>query len=640
MNKLKLLFKVNFFIFIIISVVIGIIYLYAYFTPPIDLNIANKYYFYDNKDNIINELSNNSNWVSIDDIDNKIIDYIINIEDKHFYNHKGFDISRIIKSLITNIKSKEIISGASSISQQYVKNLFLTFDKTWKRKINEAFLTVRLETHYDKNKILEGYLNTIYFGNGIYGIKDASLYYFNKEPKDLTMEEAITLVGIPKSPNNYNPISNNESFNKRFNEVSSILLNNKRINKDEYNSLNINNLNIIGKLNNKRINTILYYKDAVINELNNIDVISDSLIKSGGLRIYTNLDIDTQSTMDESLNKNKLDDNNQISSIVIDPETGKVLSLMGGVNYNISQYNRTLYSKRQIGSIIKPFLYYAALSNGMTSASKFNSSPTTFNFSNNASYTPSNYSNIYANKEITMAQALAYSDNIYAVKTHLFLGTDVLPKILNTCGLKESLSENPSLALGAEEINMYDLAHAYTTLASGGYKKELYFINKIEDINGNLLYIHEDNTEQILDESITYILNEMMRNTYNYNFVDYVSPTVIYLNGKLDRKYAIKSGTTDNDYWLSGYNKKGLMLIWAGNDNNEKVSHDYSKIIKNIWLDTMNKYEENITEDTWYIKPDNVVSIPISPITGEYDIKSKTLFYFISGTEVPYIKNT
>ena len=640
MNKLKLLFKVNFFIFIIISVVIGIIYLYAYFTPPIDLNIANKYYFYDNKDNIINELSNNSNWVSIDDIDNKIIDYIINIEDKHFYNHKGFDISRIIKSLITNIKSKEIISGASSISQQYVKNLFLTFDKTWKRKINEAFLTVRLETHYDKNKILEGYLNTIYFGNGIYGIKDASLYYFNKEPKDLTIEEAITLVGIPKSPNNYNPISNNESFNKRFNEVSSILLNNKKINKDDYNSLNINNLNIIGKLNNKRINTILYYKDAVINELNNIDVISDSLIKSGGLRIYTNLDIDTQSTMDESLNKNKLDDNNQISSIVIDPETGKVVSLMGGVNYNISQYNRTLYSKRQIGSIIKPFLYYAALSNGMTSASKFNSSPTTFNFSNNSSYTPSNYSNIYANKEITMAQALAYSDNIYAVKTHLFLGTDVLPKMLNTCGLKESLSENPSLALGAEEINMYDLAHAYTTLASGGYKKELYFINKIEDINGNLLYIHEDNNEQVLDESITYILNEMMRNTYNYNFVDYVSPTVIYLNGKLDRKYAIKSGTTDNDYWLSGYNKKGLMLIWAGNDNNEKVSHDYSKIIKNIWLDTMNKYEENITEDTWYIKPDNVVSIPISPITGEYDIKSKTLFYFISGTEVPYIKNT
>ena len=588
---------------------------------------------------MINELSNNSNWVSIDEIDNKLISYIINLEDKHFYNHKGFDISRIIKSLITNIKSKSIISGASSISQQYVKNLFLTFDKTWKRKINEAFLTVRLETHYDKNKILEGYLNTIYFGNGIYGIKDASMYYFNKEPNNLTNEEAITLAGIPKSPNNYNPISNNESFSKRFNEVSSILLNNKIITNDEYNSLSTNNLNITGKINDKRINTILYYKDAVINELNSIDVIPDSLIKSGGLRIYTNLDIETQTTMDESLNKNRLDDNNQISSIVIDPETGKVISLMGGVNYNISQYNRTLYSKRQIGSIIKPFLYYAALSNGMTSASKFNSSPTTFNFSNNSSYTPSNYSNIYANKEITMAQALAYSDNIYAVKTHLFLGTDVLPKILNTCGLEENLSENPSLALGAEEINMYDLAKAYTTLASGGFKKDLYFINKIEDINGNLLYVHEYSDEQVLDESITYILNELMRNTYNYNFVDYVSPTVIYLNGKLDRKYAIKSGTTDNDYWLSGYNKKGLMLIWAGNDNNEKVSHDYSKIIKNIWLDTMNKYEENITEDTWYKKPDNVVSIPMSPITGEYDIKSKTLFYFISGTEVPYIKN-
>ena len=638
MKHIKKLFKISILLFISTLVIIIGIYVYSYFMPAMSLNSANSYYLYDNKDNVVYQGSNKSAWVSLKEIDPKFLNYIISIEDQHFYHHLGFDIPRILKTLFTNIKSGKILAGASSISQQYVKNLYLTFDQTWERKIEEAFLTIKLETHYSKDEILEGYLNTIYFGEGVYGIKNAANYYFNKEPNDLTDEEAIILAGIPKSPNNYNPISNMEACMKRVNVVKSVLKENGTITDDAYNNLNFDNLNLYGKKSTNNLNTLMYYQDAVMDELSKINSIPEKLINSGGIRIYTNLDLDTQKAMDEEIEAKTLDDDNQVAGIVVNPRNGKVVALAGGKNYSKSQYNRVLKSKRQVGSTIKPFLYYAALNSGMTEASTFKSEKTSFVFQENKVYNPTNYGNKYANKDISMALALAYSDNIYAVKTHLFLGENTLVDTLKTCGLKENLAPNPSLALGASEINMLDYATAYTTLASNGYKRELYFINKIEDVDGNVLYIHKNKEEKVLNDDALYILNEMMRNTYNYNYVDYNSPTVIYLNGKLNQKYALKSGTTDNDYWISGYNNNVLSIFWAGNDQNEDTPKAYSKIIKDIWLRSVNAFTEDIIDDEWYSLPKNVIAIPVNPKTGKYTAKSKELFYFIDGTQTPYIK--
>lgn len=638
MKHIKNLFKISIFLFISALVIIIGIYVYSYFMPAMSLNSANSYYLYDNKDNVVYQGSNKSAWVSLKEIDPKFLNYIISIEDQHFYHHLGFDIPRILKTLFTNIKSGKILAGASSISQQYVKNLYLTFDQTWERKIEEAFLTIKLETHYSKDEILEGYLNTIYFGEGVYGIKNAANYYFNKEPNDLTDEEAIILAGIPKSPNNYNPISNMEACMKRVNVVKSVLKENGTITDDAYNNLNFDNLNLYGKKSTNNLNTLMYYQDAVMDELSKINSIPEKLINSGGIRIYTNLDLDTQKAMDEEIEAKTLDDDNQVAGIVVNPRNGKVVALAGGKNYSKSQYNRVLKSKRQVGSTIKPFLYYAALNSGMTEASTFKSEKTSFVFQENKVYNPTNYGNKYANKDISMALALAYSDNIYAVKTHLFLGENTLVDTLKNCGLKENLAPNPSLALGASEINMLDYATAYTTLASNGYKRELYFINKIEDVDGNVLYIHKNKEEKVLNDDALYILNEMMRNTYNYNYVDYNSPTVIYLNGKLNQKYALKSGTTDNDYWISGYNNNVLSIFWAGNDQNEDTPKAYSKIIKDIWLRSVNAFTEDIIDDEWYSLPKNVIAIPVNPKTGKYTAKSKELFYFIDGTQTPYIK--
>ncbi len=638
MKHIKNLFKISILLFISTLVIIIGIYVYSYFMPAMSLNSANSYYLYDNKDNVVYQGSNKSAWVSLKEIDPKFLNYIISIEDQHFYHHLGFDIPRILKTLFTNIKSGKILAGASSISQQYVKNLYLTFDQTWERKIEEAFLTIKLETHYSKDEILEGYLNTIYFGEGVYGIKNAANYYFNKEPNDLTDEEAIILAGIPKSPNNYNPISNMDACMKRVNVVKSVLKENGTITDDAYNNLNFDNLNLYGKKSTNNLNTLMYYQDAVMDELSKINSIPEKLINSGGIRIYTNLDLDTQKAMDEEIEDKTLDDDNQVAGIVVNPRNGKVVALAGGKNYSKSQYNRVLKSKRQVGSTIKPFLYYAALNSGMTEASTFKSEKTSFVFQENKVYNPTNYGNKYANKDISMALALAYSDNIYAVKTHLFLRENTLVDTLKTCGLKENLAPNPSLALGASEINMLDYATAYTTLASNGYKRELYFINKIEDVDGNVLYIHKNKEEKVLNDDALYILNEMMRNTYNYNYVDYNSPTVIYLNGKLNQKYALKSGTTDNDYWISGYNNNVLSIFWAGNDQNEDTPKAYSKIIKDIWLRSVNAFTEDIIDDEWYSLPKNVIAIPVNPKTGKYAAKSKELFYFIDGTQTPYIK--
>lgn len=634
MKKIKFLYKTILFLTISFTVIILCLYAYAYFSPKITLNSANAIFMYDNQGELIFQTNNNKKWVNLNDISPDLKDATISIEDKNFYNHFGFDYLRIIKSLYLNVKTKSITAGASTISQQYVKNLYLDFNQTWKRKIEEALLTLNLEVHYTKDEILEGYLNTINYGQGNFGIQSASEYYFDKESKDLTLEEAIMLAGIPKSPENYNPVSNYDKCIKRAKVVAASMYKNNYITKEKYDSLFQNEIPIYGKKKTNNMQTLMYYHDAVISELNSIKNVPKDLIKSGGLKVYTNLDINTQKKLDETFIQYKEKDNVELASIITTPKDGKIIALAGGYNYAKSQFNRATQAKRQVGSTIKPFLYYAALNNNMTEASTFKSEVTSFVFGNGENYSPKNYSNTYANKDITMAAALAYSDNIYAVKTHLFLGEDELVKTLKYAGLKTKLNPNPSLALGAEDINLLDYAEAYNTLANYGTHNELYLIERIEDNKGNLIYQHKDKSEEVLNKDNIYILNEMMTSTYNPIFNDYMSPTILSLNSRLTKKYAIKSGTTNSDYLIVGYNPDIFMMVWAGNDYNENASSKYSSIIKNIWCDNVEYYLKD-KETSWYEPSDNIVAMPLDAITGEYNPNSdkNTLFYFKKGSE-------
>lgn len=624
------------FLFVILSLftIVGAIYVYAFFSPRLEIKNAGKYYIYDKNEKLMFQGNEESNWVGINDISPYLINAIISVEDKNFYKHVGFDYFRIIKALFSNIKNNTRI-GASTISQQYVKNLFLTFEQTWSRKIKEAFLTIELEVHYSKNEILEGYLNTINFGEGNYGVESASQYYFNKNCKDLTLEEAIILAGIPKNPSNFNPVYSYDNSIKRARVVALSMLNNKYITKDQYDNLFKNEISIYGERKENNSQMVLYYKDAVFDELSKIKSIPKDDI-NGNLKIYTSFDNDAQTIMEKNILKYISEDQNlQVASIITNPKTGEIISLTGGLNYAKSEYNRALKAKRQVGSTMKSFLYYGALENGMTASSTFKSEKTSFSFDNGSFYSPQNYNQIYANKDITMASAISYSDNIYAVKTNLFLGTEVLINAANKAGIKEKLPNNPSLALGTTELNMIDFANAYNTLANMGNKKELHFIRKVLDSNNNVLYEYKEKDDYVLNSNYVYILNEMLTGTTNSQYIDYTTPTALSLASKMSRKYSLKTGTTNTDSWVCGYNPDVMMIIWIGNDDALEIDGTASYNSKNIWIDTLEDYLKD-KEPTWYSKPHNIIGVVKDGITGEINSNSKnnTILYYVKGTEV------
>lgn len=636
MKYLKMILKISGCLIILFLIFNICLYAYCYITPKISINKNQSYYLYDSDNNLI--FNDSEDWIRLENISPYLVKATLDTEDKYFYRHLGFDYLRILKAAMNNVKNMSLKEGASTITQQYARNLFLSYDKTWSRKMDEAILAAELEVHYTKEEILEGYLNTINYG-GVYGIENASWYYFGHSASTLDLAEASMLAGIPQSPSNYSPITNIDLAKKRQRTVLNSMCKKGDINYSEMSDAYNQNLVYIGKSNQSKLENILYFRDAVLDELESIETIPDSILETGGIRIYTTLDEKAQESLENAVKENMDEDTEiQVAGMMMRPSDGGVMAMIGGTDYSKSQFNRAISAKRQVGSIMKPLLYYSALENGFTSASTFTSEKTTFNFENNNSYTPSNYNDNYANGSITMAAAISYSDNIYAVKTHLFMGESNLVNIGRRLGINSDLDIVPSLALGTSEISMIEMVEAYSTFANMGYKVESHFIDKIEDSNGNVLYKYRAEDENILNSNLTYILSEMLTYTYDSAFVDYNYPTLISLVPKITNKYAVKSGTTDSDRWIIGYNKNAVLSIWNGYDDNREISNEDGGYHKNIWIDTMESYLTG-KDNTWYDMPDNVVGVLMNPINGQIaqeGDKNSKIFYFLKGTEPTY----
>lgn len=636
MKKLKFFFKLALFFLIFGILVITGLYIYAKVTPKFNIKNSNSIVLLDGNDEVFFESNGSSSWIALKDISPYLIQATIATEDKNFYKHFGFDFPRILKAIYTNIKTKSKKVGASTITQQYARNLYLSMEKTWSRKIEEAWLSFKMEIDYEKDDILEGYLNTINYGLGNYGIENASQFYFNKSAKDLDLAEASILAGIPKSPSNYSPITDLIESKKRQKVILNMMVKNKYISQEEADEAFNQELTFIGKKEKLNLSTLMYYEDAVLKELESISSIPSSLLSTGGIKIYTNFDVNAQTILENAIDNNIDSTSNlQVSSAVIEPNTGKVIALAGGKDYSVSQFNRATQSKRQIGSTMKPFLYYAALENGFTPSSVFKSEETVFTFSDNSTYAPKNYAEKYGNKDISLAAALAYSDNIYAVKTHLFLGEETLVDIADRVGIKTKLEAIPSLPLGTIEINLLDLLGGYNTLANDGVKVDTFFIRKVEDSNGNVLYEHKDSSDTVLNKSLVFILNELLTGSYDVNLIDYISPTCISLASSLTNKYSLKSGSTDTDVWAVGYNKNILVGVWTGYDNNNYIPNEERSISKNIWGQVVENYLSD-KEVEWYDMPSNVVGVFVNPITGNIatnDDKNRKILYYLKGTE-------
>ena len=569
-------------------------------------------------------------------MNDNIINATISVEDKNFYKHWGFDYPRIAKALLVNIASGQVEQGASSITQQYAKNLFLEFEQSWSRKWKEMWITYELEAHYTKDEILAGYLNTINYGHGMYGISNASKYYFNKDVKDLTLAEASILAGIPNSPSDYSPIDNYDLSKKRQNVVLERMYNNGYISekerKDTYNTKLVFKNEEFGN----DLTSLIYYNDAVMNELNSLDSIPSSYLDTGNIKIYTTLDVDAQKALEAGLKKNAVDEKSETAKVMMDPNNGGVIALIGGINYGKSQFNRAINSYRQPGSTIKPFLYYRAIENGFTASTTFFSKETNFYFDNKKTYSPKNYGNIYADKEISLAAAIAYSDNIYAVKTHLFLGEEELYNTLKKVGITSKMEKSPSLALGTYEVNIMELTAGYSALANGGKKVSPHLISKVVDNKGNVLYEYKEKKEEIVFNSdVTFIISELLTSTYDSNLIDYTYPTCISMTSDITNKYAVKTGSTDTDSWVVGYTPEVVFASWAGYDDSSDITTDVVSGNKKSWITSMEKFFDG-RDATWYKVPRDVVGVLVNPVTGNVvtsENENKKILYYLEGTE-------
>lgn len=563
-----------------------------------------------------------SKWVDLDQVSPYFIDALIDTEDQYFYWHPGFDLIGIARAAIIDLKNMNLNQGASTLTQQYVKNLFLTNEKSWTRKFKEAFLTMQVETHYSKDEILEGYINTVYFGHGCYGLEEASQYYFSQSSQTLNLNQASLLAGMVNGPELYSPIKNPELAKERQGVVLNAMKDNGHINALEYEQALASpiELNVQDQVDENT--TEGYYIDYVKSELAKLGF-DDEKYRSQGLKVYTTLDSDLQLKLSQTVNEYLGKEQLQSAVVCVKPYTSEVLALSGGNNYQESQYNRALHAKRQIASTVKPLLYYDALASGMDPLTTFLSEKTTFQLTNKETYSPQNFNDAYPNSEITMINALATSDNIYAVKTHLFLGTNQLAQSLESFGFA-NVKDNASLALGTVDASILELVGLYNTFASEGSYIEPYCITRIENRNGDVLYTHQNDAKQKLNQDLCLVMNQMMTATFDASLVGYATPTM--LSFKTDRTYAAKTGSSDWDSWVVGFNPEILVGVWTGYDDMTLFPDEQKNVAREIFRDLTSSYMEG-RDEIWYQPTANLVQVPINPVNGTLD-PNGTVYWF------------
>ncbi len=619
------------------GVVTLLLYTKAQGPPPLQVAQTTRYFGAD--DSIIGEHSAGQKryWISLEDIAPDLINATLSIEDRKFYTHYGFDPTRIGGAVVANIRAGSMAQGASTITQQYARNLYLGHDKTWQRKWNEALYALRLEMSYSKEDILEGYLNTIYYGHGAYGIEAAAQHFFGKSASDISLAESSMLAGIPKGPSYYSPLNDFERAKQRQRVILQSMADSGLITQSEASRAAEDPLQFVNEETQSASYVGPYFQQAVNHILKSEYDIDEEIVEMGGLQIYTTLDPELQQLAEKWVQAEigSIDDL-QTSLIAMDPDTGDVLALIGGRDFSESSFNRATQAKRQPGSTFKPFLYYAALEKGFTPTSTLLSEPTSFQYEEGKDpYTPSNFNDNYANEFITLLQALAFSDNIYAVKTHLYLGTHELLETAQRFGIKSPLRDNPALALGTSEVSMLEMVTSYSTFANGGKRIDPRFIRKVVDQEGNVLVDQEPIAIQEFDERLIFIMNDLMKGMFEPHLNDYASVTGGSVSHLVSRPVAGKSGSTPTDSWMIGYTPQLVTGVWIGFDEGPLNHSMHGQHAKRIWANFIEEASANSLKLQFH-KPDGVTGAYINPSSGllaSEDCPVRRLTYFIDGTE-------
>ncbi|OGS38182.1 MAG: hypothetical protein A2551_05320 [Elusimicrobia bacterium RIFOXYD2_FULL_34_30] len=607
--------------------------------------------------------------VSLAQIPMDLINAVIAIEDTRFFKHWGIDPYRIVGAFLSNVKAFGVVEGGSTITQQLSKVIFLSRRKTLDRKVKEVILALQLERDYSKNEILEMYLNQIYFGNGAYGVATASKVYFGKNIQDLTLDECALLAGLPRAPSAYSPFRNPEKAIQRRAIVLSRMHDVGFISEEQKKESSERNIvvyppNVVTKV-------APYFIDDIRQTL---EAEYGSQLYQGGYEIYTTLDKKIQLAAESVFDKNLKEFDELKKSTVsvegglicMDVKTGEIRALIGGRNFQYSQFNRVFQAKRQPGSAFKIFVYTAAIENGFTPVSIIDDSPVTFynnsidwellstttdfsdvddkeflkkliekdseakNANEKVLWQPRNYSEKFYGP-VLLRNALEHSLNICSVKITNILTPPTVASYAKKLGIESPVTETISLALGASEVTLKELTAAVSTIANSGIKTVPYSIKKVTDNRGRILKEKFPEENEVILPQTAYIMTNLLKGVIEQG-------TGVYAK-RLNRPAAGKTGTTNDcaDVWFIGYTPQLICGVWVGYDDHRTLGKKMTggRIACPIWTEFM-KIAHRGQPVIDFTVPQNITIVKIDPKTGLLALgnpKGTYLESFISGTE-------
>ena len=506
-----------------------------------------------------------------DNLPKNLTNAVIAIEDHRFYKHFGFDAFGFTRAAFTNVFRKRYAQGASTVTQQVAKNIFLTPNKTVRRKVQELLLALWLEKKMSKEQIMALYLNRVYFGSGNYGADAAANWYFNKSVYDLNLHEAAILAGMLKAPNRYNPILQRKKALERAAVVLKNMQKYKLITDKEYKQA----LDMpIGNGQEYRVGGGKHFAQYVYDKIN--EFIGE---RTEDIVVMTSLDQKLQETAEKILRQKitaAKDKNVSDGAVVILDKTGAIKAMVGGVDYNRSQFNRATQARRQAGSSFKPFVYLTALQVGFTPSSIISDAPITV-----GKWKPENYTKRYYG-DVSLTYALAQSLNVATVRLSQELYLKDIAANAHKMGITTDLSLTPSMVLGTNTVKVIDMAAAYATLANGGYEVWPHAINEVATHDGRQIYLRqEEKPARILDVADVLNLTKMLEAVINQGTGH---------NARLPIFAAGKTGTTQNyrDAWFIGWTNKYVAAVWVGNDNEKPMNKvGGGSLPAEIWHDIM-----------------------------------------------------
>lgn len=626
-RKLSLLFNIllGIIVFVLIVMVTGVAGFYAFTMdlPGIDAlkdyrpSISSR--VYDDKNELIDEFFlEDRKLIKISEVPRVAIQAFVAAEDSRFFEHKGFDVQSIFRAVFKNLEAGHIIQGGSTITQQVAKMMYLSPEKKYTRKFKEAILAYKIDRYLTKEEILNLYLNQIYLGHGTYGVESASLGYFGKSARELKLHEAALLAGMPKAPSNYSPFLHYDKAKQRQYYVLTRMVEDGYISREQMEKaykapLNLRPIRPKDKMAAYFVENVRRY----VQEKYGADVLYKE-----GLSIYTTLDLNAQKYAGEAMERGlkELEERNkyqpglvQGALFCMDVKTGAIRAMIGGRDFNKSEFNRATQSRRQPGSAFKPIIYTAAFDKGMTPATVFDDAPIAVNdvSQENGVWSPKNFDGKFMGP-ITMRTALVLSRNVVTVKILQEIGIDYAISYAMNMGITSPLDHALSLALGVSGVTLQELVQVYGVLANQGQKVTPYFIKKIVDRTGNVFEETKVQPEQVIDPRIAYIATHVMQDVVTMGTGTRVR--------SIGRPVAAKTGTTNDtrDAWFIGMTPSLIAGVWVGFDQEASLGSQEvgGRAAAPIWLYFMEKTLQNTPVESFPV-PEGIVFEKINPKTGE-----------------------